>query len=221
MTHFYPNDPKRNMHNQNKEVFGRYEEAYEVDITNLREIFSSKSSAFERTGFFRQTFHDKMKKYSNKSCLAYVPVILGKKLHVYDIVCLSYSSHAQALLKDTMYSLYKELDAAQVKNNTIQLKWFDDVLIEDRYKNDRASGISEYKFHYDDSHIIEMFCDEFKGQVVSRDELKKRLREHPYLPTNILLLVKGVWKYKTEKREINGETINVYVFPGRSVYEQN
>lgn len=210
-THFFPNDIKRNMKTTNPDVVSRYEEAYCMNFDDIKDRFDSERNSFKRTAFFRNRFHDILKNKSNKTFLAYAPVILKRSLHVYDIVCLSYSSSAQELLKNTMYSLYKECEGQQNKV-AIQLKLFDDV-VEDRYENDRNDGVSEFKFHYDDSHICKMFYNEFKGKVIPKNEFKKILRGHPYLPTNIMRMVKGLYKYKIEKTDINGEVIECYIFP--------
>ncbi len=224
ITHFYPNDLKRNVHTTSVESIRRYEETYELTIDQIKRSFDSRTSSYERSNYFRNIFHNKLKKYSNKGYLAYAPVIIGKKLHIYDIVCLSNSSAGPALLKDKMYTLYRNISQNKEDNrseNYLQLKFFDNELNIDRYEHDRKEDISEYNFHYDDSHIIEMFCDEFKAQRVSRKQLERRLKEHPYLPTNILNLVKKVWKYKIEKVNVNDKVERYYVFPDRSAYEQD
>ena len=215
LTHFFPNDIKRNINAMKPEVVSRYEEAYRMNIDEIRERFNKESDSFKRNAFFRSRLHEMLKKFSNKQYLAYAPVIINKNLHIYDIVCLSHSSHAQALLKNTMYSLYKEYENEKKKENFIQLSFFDNNNLEDRYQNDRSSGLSEYKFHYDDSHIYQMFYDEFKMQKLSETEFKRRLREHPYLPTNILNMIKKIYKYKIEKENIDGKIIKYYIFPDR------
>lgn len=211
-THFFPNDIKRNMKTTNPDIVSRYEEAYCMNFNEIKENFDIESNSFKRTAFFRNRFHEILKNKSNKKFLAYAPVILKRTLHVYDIVCLSYSSFAQELLKNTMYSLYRECELGQTNDVAIQLKLFDDV-VEDRYENDRNNGVSEFKFHYDDSHICKMFYTEFKGKVIPKTEFKKILRVHPYLPTNIMKMVKGFYKYKIEKKDINGEVVDCYIFP--------
>lgn len=220
-THFYPNDLKRNISTTSKKTILRYEEAYEMNIEKLKTIFYSKKSPYERNALFRDLFEKKLKEYSNKKCIAYAPVFNSNKAHVYDIVCLSHSNVAKEVLKNTMYKLYKKLDAKKNPIHETQLELFKNETIEDIYYHDRKEGISEYNFYYDDSHIIEMFSTEFKGKKLLKSELNEILINHPYLPSNILKLIKTTWTYKIEKIEINGRTENLYVFPDRSVYEQN
>lgn len=214
ITHFFPNDIKRNINTKNEKVVKRYESAYEININEMKSIFESKKNAFDRNVYFRNTLHENLKKYSRKKFIAYAPIILEKKLHVYDIVCVSHSSFAQELLKNTMYKLYKETESKSQIKNYYQPKLFDDDE-EDMYQKDRGSGVSEYKFHYDDSHIVSMFYNEFSGERLSKEDFDKRLREHPYLPSNILKLVKKTCKYQIENKEVNGKIEKYYIFPER------
>ena len=113
-----------------------------------------------------------------------------------------------------MYKLYKEAESKISTEKYYQPKLFD-FCDEDLYQKDRSEGISEYKFYYDESHIIFMFIAEFGGKTLSKEDFNKRLREHPYLPSNILNLVKKTYQYKIEKKEINGRIVKYYIFPER------
>lgn len=214
ITHFFPNDPKRNMKTKNEKLIQRYEHAYEINFNEMKNIFESKKNSFDRNILFRNILHENLKKYSGKKFIAYAPIIIEKKLHVYDIICASYSNYAQELLKNTMYKLYKEAESRISTEKYYQPKLFD-FCDEDLYQKDRSEGISEYKFYYDESHIIFMFIAEFGGKTLSKEDFNKRLREHPYLPSNILNLVKKTYQYKIEKKEINGRIVKYYIFPER------
>lgn len=60
-----------------------------------------------------------------------------------------------------------------------------------------------------------MFYNEFSGERLSKEDFDKRLREHPYLPSNILKLVKKTCKYQIENKEVNGKIEKYYIFPER------
>ena len=82
-----------------------------------------------------------------------------------------------------MYRLYRDREQAIEKNVQQEFDLFS-TTEEDIYVKDRRSGISEFEFHYADEHIIKMFCEAFKGQMLTKEDFRERLRRHPYLPTN-------------------------------------
>ena len=218
ITHFFPNDAKRNIHTKNEEVICRYEKAYGMKFSEIKKVFDHGNTPIERNQLFREALRKQLLKYSDKHSYAYTPVFLEHKLHIYDIIVLSYSTYGQELLKNTMYRLYRDREQAIEKNVQQEFDLFS-TTEEDIYVKDRRSGISEFEFHYADEHIIKMFCEAFKGQMLTKEEFKERLRRHPYLPTNVLNMVKKVWKYEIVKREENGKTIVYYKFSERGLYE--
>lgn len=128
ITHFFPNDPKRNMKTKNEKLIQRYEHAYEINFNEMKNIFESKKNSFDRNILFRNILHENLKKYSGKKFIAYAPIIIEKKLHVYDIICASYSNYAQELLKNTMYKFIKKLNLKFLQKNIISQSYLISVM---------------------------------------------------------------------------------------------
>ena len=219
ITHFFPNDTKRSLSVvKSEEKKQRYAKSYNIDFDELLKTYLSKTTVYERNIYLRQLFVEQLLLNSNKKFTCYAPVFADlKKLHVYDIVCLSHSTYSLELLKRTMYTLYsKKSEEAVHKMASEQISLFEDVE-SDRYQSRREAGISEFNFHYNNREILKQFIETFKGKELTDREFKKILRTHPYLPPQILTMVKNSWKYTTKKDKYKDTSI--YYFPKGGLYE--
>ncbi|MEG0077404.1 MAG: hypothetical protein RR700_06150 [Anaerorhabdus sp.] len=203
ITHFYPNDVKRivNLENLNQDKKDVITYSYGIPFDQIKEYFYSHQTPSVRTEYFRELFNKKVKDHCYKK-MSYAPVFNNKERnHVFDIVCISSSGIAIALLKDTMYRLYE--NSKQERKQYAQDSW--NLFGDEQSYVDLRCDFNEYQLHYDDLTLTEIFKRTFAGKTLSKNEFEKVLQEHEYLPTNIKKQVKKIYKYK--------KMGDLYIFP--------
>lgn len=77
-----------------------YEKAYGMKFSEIKKVFNHGNTPIERNQLFREALRKQLQKYSDKHSYAYTPVFLDHKLHIYDIIVLSYSTYGQEIIKE-------------------------------------------------------------------------------------------------------------------------
>lgn len=188
LTHFYPNDVKRNIGRVvNDETKIKYSKSYQVDFNELEEKFKIMKTPAEKSDFLRKCLETVIRKYTNNH-IHTSPIFNNRKIHVYDIVCISRSLTATSLLKDIMFKLYKE--NCQFEQDSLSL--FND----ETYIEQRNNGLSEFDVFYSIPQVVKKFWERFNGKTISKKELDRLLKSDPILPSNGLLSeVRKRYKY--------------------------
>lgn len=188
LTHFYPNDVKRNIHRVvNEEAKMKYSKSYLIPFKVLEEEYLNKKSSAERSQYLRNCLENAIRRYTN-SKIHTSPIFNSNKIHVYDIVCISRSLTATSLLKDIMFRLYSEEHNFEQSSMTL----FSD----ETYIDQRNNGVSEFDLFYSQSHIVKNFWERYNGKTISKTDLNILLKSDPIFPsTGLLSAVKKRYGY--------------------------
>lgn len=210
-THFFPNDAKRNITNPktSKEKKQDIILSYKSDLDELEDVMKLQNVK-EKNIFFRDRLNDIIENVSDtKKYISYSPVFNNRqKTHVYDILCISRSTVATAILKNTMFKMYNDIKETEEKPEDTQLNLFDSIG-ETRADYD-INKVNEYKFRYDKEIVIQQFIEKFNGRKLSKSSLVKELELDPFLPSvGILSIVKKSFKYEIIKEN----NTRYYCFP--------
>lgn len=184
ITHFIQSDTKRGLLAAKKiETQERYAKTYGLPYSVLEAQYKEKDPYSQNT-FLRDRIISQVKRYCNptkRRHIAYAPVFNDRKVLVYDILCISPSIEGKVLLKNNMYSLYKDFHKANHINEQTDLFSFNEVKAETDYNILRMFK-AEPDMFYNEDYFADLIQNYFSGREIDKKEFDDFIKFHDIIP---------------------------------------